>query len=303
MPTQTQARDDLQLGAAAWQSGKRKLLEAGFLIEVRDRYPRGYVDAAGRPRGGQRRFRLFMQDPDPDYVADAAEALIELEEPYEEYLAAAENNQYGLSALAGRTPGQPDSGFSALASSPSADNPHTVENPQSFKEEKTKTDWLVGSQDFNEPTNLPTREAGIDAELEALAPGCGLTLAAIEREVSGRVDLEGVDVVQAARDTLLRASSRVNKPASYIAAVIVRHPEKWPIGGDAPVPFDPAPAREASFSESSVAACLRGEHWWGSERLPEIDRSHCVECAEPRRNVDPVFAELEREMLSIGGAD
>ena len=304
MPTQTEAREELGLGVAAWQTGKQRLLDAGFLVEIRDRYPRDSVGTDGRPRGGQRRFRLFLQDPEPGYRATSSEALIELDEPYEQYLQAALGDQCGKSALVTESPGQTDSGKSAVAKSQCAENPQSKENPQSFKEEKTKPSWSVG---YISPSNQPTtpaadaRVAEIDAALSGLHPDLRLTYAQIEREVSGRVDLGSVDVERAVLDTVIRAAERgqkVENPARYVASVIVRNPGNWPVGAAAPAPFDPL---GGGTSEFDAPSCARGDHWWGSERLPELDRAHCERCGTARRTVDPTFAALEDELSSIGG--
>ncbi|MEV8339768.1 MULTISPECIES: hypothetical protein [Leucobacter] len=332
--TPAKAKRDLGLTDYAWKTAKNTLRRYGFFLEVRDRWPAGSVapmmrdgspilDRKGQPRytdlTGNLRVRVFTQDPDENVDLGPDGGVIEVDEPYELWL---EKQNELLSRAGAQRPVEPT--FTAPRISHSGDgtaprNSHPGEEHQvstaprdshsgvpvdeirttPIKEEENQG-WLVGSQSSIRPTNQTTRDAEIDAELEALAPGCGLTLAAVEREIQGRVDLAGVDVVQATRDTLLRASGRVNKPASYIASVIVRYPEKWAVGGDGTAPFDPAPAADAFASESPVAACLRGEHWWGSERLREIERSHCPDCGEPRRNVDPAFAALEAGLLAIG---
>ena len=51
MPTQTEALKALDIGRSAWQAAKERLLQAGFMMEIRDRYPSGYVDSEGRPKG------------------------------------------------------------------------------------------------------------------------------------------------------------------------------------------------------------------------------------------------------------
>ncbi|MFD5600779.1 hypothetical protein ACFWHR_12085 [Leucobacter sp. NPDC058333] len=301
MPTQTEARKQLGLGKDAWISAKKRLLEAGFIIEVRDRYPAGFVDEMGRPKGGQKRYRLFLQDPNEGYFVAEHLAILEFDEPYEEFLAANEETRVGFSEAADKTPDRVDGGLSAVRGKPATGNPKAADNPPSLEEEKTRLGQVGYYASSNQPTNHTTREREVDAQLEALAPGCGLTLAALSREVQGRVDLSTVDVVQATRDTLLRAAGRVNKPASYIASVIARYPTKWPVGGDGTAPFDPTPPASGFATERHASACARGEHWWGNEKLPEIDRSHCADCGQPRRNVDSAFAELEAELLAVSG--
>lgn len=302
MPTQTEAMRALGLGKGAWQAGKKKLLEAGFLVEIRDRYPRDFVDATGQPRGGQRRFRLILQDPEPGYVAPEQEAMIELNEPYEEYCAASEGNQYGKSAVVAETPDQNQCGILAVAEIPSTDNRHTENNRQSFKEEKTG--WLVGSHySSHQPTHqtVSAREAELDAELAALHPDLRLTVGEIRREVAGRLDLSGIDVVQAVRDVVLSTAERgsaVRNPAAMTAAVLVRFPTKWALGARSAEGF--AIAQDSEWDQVP-AGCSVGNHWWGAESWAEIDRANCVNCGLARRTVDPAFAELEAEMLAVGG--
>lgn len=306
MPTQTDARRELGLGKDAWQSGKRRLLEAGFLVEVRDRYPRGFVDASGRQRGGQRRFRLFLQDPEPGVTVSEREAVILLDEPYEEYRDAIEADQCGLSALVQKTPDQSHGGFSAHGDSASADNPHTAENPQSFIGRENQVGLVGSNTSSNQPTHqtVNAREAEIDEALAALHPDLRLTVAQLAREVNGRVDLAKIDVVRAVEGTVLRAAARgerVGNPAAYAAAVIVRSPEQWMVGASQPTPFEPLVERPEGSEWEPALPCSRGAHWWGSERLPEIERAHCADCGIARRTVDPAFAVLEAELQMVGG--
>lgn len=308
MPTQTDSRRELGLGKDAWQSGKRRLLEAGFLVEIRDRYPRGFVDADGRQRGGQRRFRLFLQDPEPGFSVREADAVIVLDEPYEEYIAAQPEVQCGKSALVSKTPDQQDGGKSALAESPYADNPHTAENPQSFigRENQNQVGLVGSNTSSDQPTHqaVSAREAEIDAALAALHSDLRLTAAQLAREVNGRVDLTQIDIVRAVEETVIRAASRgerVANPAAYAAAVIVRSPEQWALGAEPPTAFEPLGQRpDGTEWEPSVPCGSRG-HWWGSDRLPEVERGHCVDCGIARRTVDPAYAELEDELLTVGG--
>lgn len=306
MPTQTDARRELGLGKDAWQSGKRRLLEAGFLVEVRDRYPRGFVDPDGRQRGGQRRFRLFLQDPEPGFSAREADAVIELDEPYEEYVAALNTNQCGLSALVQKTPDQSQGGFSAHGGFASAGIPHTADNPQSFIGRENQVGLVGSNTSSNQPTTrtVSAREVEIDGALAGLHPDLRLTFAQLAREVNGRVDLAKVDVVRAVEETVIRAAARgerVGNPAAYAAAVIVRSPEQWVVGAEQPAPFEPL-GQHIEGSEWELAApCAQGAHWWGSERLPEINRGHCELCGTARRAVDPAYAELEAELQAVGG--
>lgn len=334
--TPAKAKRDLGLTDYAWKTAKNTLRRYGFFLEVRDRWPAGsrapmmrngspICDRKGNPRyadlTGNLRVRVFTQDPDENVDLGPDGGVIEVEEPYELWLAKQQQlmedyNVIGSNEAIGTAPRNSHSGDDTAPR-----NPHPGEESQvstaprisqggapvdeirttPIKEEENQG-WLVGSQSLsNQPTNQTTRANEIDTKLEALVPGCGLTLAAIQREVGKRVDLSNIDVVKATEDTLLKASNRVEKPASYVASVIVRHPENWPIGGDGTTPFDPAAAANAFVSEPNGAACARGEHWWGAAGLPEIERSHCADCGQPRRDVDPIFAELEAKMTSVGG--
>lgn len=301
MPTQGEARKELELGVAAWQSAKRRLIEAGFLVEIRDRFPRNFVDVDGRHRGAQKRYRLFIQDPVPGVAVTVDEAVIELDEPYEEYLKAVEDPGCGLSAPETKTPDRSGCGLSA---SPGADNPHPKDNPHPFKEEKTG--WLVGLQDsLNQPTNQTVSAREVDAELEAVAPGYGLTVAGIARELGGRVDLSAIDLVWAAEETVGRARTPIRtSPAAYVAAVIARKPDAWPVG-QRPAPWSPPSKSKAARDRDieGAEACARGEHDWGPASWREIDRGHCVRgtCGQSRRGVDLAFAELEDELAALGG--
>lgn len=334
--TPASAKRELGLTDYAWKTAKNTLRRYGFILEVRDRWPAGsrapmmkngepLRDRRGNPRyadlAGNLRVRIFTQNPKPGVDLGPEGGIVVLDEPYETWLA---KQQQVLSTAAGT--GSETQSSTAPRISQGGDgtaprNSHPGEESQvstaprnsqggapvdeirntPIKEEENQG-WLVGSPSLlNQPTNQTTRANEIDAKLEALAPGCGLTLAAIQREVGKRADLSTIDVVKATEDTLLKASGRVQKPASYVASVIVRHPENWPIGGDGTAPFDPAGPADAFVAEPHAAACARGEHWWGATGLPEIERSHCVDCGQPRRDVDPIFDELERELLSTGG--
>lgn len=306
MPTQTEARRELGFGKDAWQSGKRRLLEAGFLVEVRDRYPRGFTDSEGRPRGGQRRFRLFLQDPEPGVILQEAEAVIELDEPYEEYVNALTAAQGGLSALGAKTADQSHCGNSAHGLPVTADNPHTADNPQSFIGRENQVGLVGLNTSSDQPTHqtVSAREAEIDAALAALHPALRLTAAQLAHEVNGRVDLTQVDIVRAVEDTVIRAATRgerVANPAAYAAAVIVRNPEQWALGAEQPTAFEPLGQRPEGTEWEPAVQCVRRGHWWGSEKLPEIERGHCVDCGVARRIVDPAYAELEAELQAVGG--
>ncbi|WP_449279255.1 hypothetical protein [Leucobacter sp. GX0328] len=309
MPTQTDSQRMLGLGKDAWQSAKRTLIECGFIVEVRDRFPHNHVDRDGRHRGGQRRFRLFLQDPEPDSSVRLEDAVIELDEPYEDYLAAVEDPVCGKSAVVSKTPDQPDCGKSAVDEIPYADNPHTAENPQSFKEEKRMgLDGINKSNPSHPSSTERAREdapatvgidvAELDAELAEIHPS--LSVAALARELRGRVPIESLDLVRACREILgaNRQAGGVKYPPAYCAKSIVQAPERWQAALE---PYlAPRPRQGGEETRSTADDCQVGNHWWGPESWGEIARSHCVNCGVPRRTVDAVYSELETE-LSFGG--
>ncbi|WP_336653517.1 MULTISPECIES: hypothetical protein [unclassified Leucobacter] len=313
--TQAEAMAALGLGKAAFRTAKERLRDAGFLIEIRDRFPAGYRDPlSDEPRGGLPRYRLLFLDPAPDSEVDAAESLIEADEPVD----ISPGQNWGrksapvTSAGAGnrQQSGKPQMG-------PGAGNRHQLSTGAGIRPPYRKTQGglvnrLVGSS-ISEPTNQTgsTRETQdpsvVDAELEAIAPGARLSVAAITAEVAGRVDLSQVDLVAAVRDTVCRAKSPVANPASYVASVIVRKPDAWLVGStsggwtpqrEPEDAWHPAEARDAG----QAASCLAGNHDWGSHALPDILRAHCVHCGEPRRKVDPDFArhEAQHELEQAG---
>lgn len=133
MPTQTEAMAELGLGEHAWLSAKRKLMCAGFLIEIQDRFPRNYVhlkrNEEGRitkrvPRGGQKRYRLRLRDPKPNFEQPLEKAVFELDQPYEEWVeelrsnSTAEIQQLELPRKSAETPVQPGPGLSRPENSP-----------------------------------------------------------------------------------------------------------------------------------------------------------------------------------------
>ena len=320
MPTQTEALNALGLGRDAWQAAKKRLLQAGFLMEIRDRYPMGFVDADGNPKGGQKRFRLELLDPEPGMNFELSDMILDLDFPLEEYEKTPGQNQYGKSAVdrAGHY------GLSAVDEKPlvktTTDNPQwneaTTDNPQSFI---GREKGLVRLGSNTQPTNQPEptvagardTDAVVDATLASLLPGVHppLTVAAITHELDGRVDVRQIDLVQAVKDTLLRQRGVIGQPAAYVASVIVRKPAAWLFGATPELPGAYAPGASAfdaageGYTPPSVQElqaferqeCAEGRHDWGPVSWPEFDRAHCQRslCATPRRSVDPVFADRE----------
>lgn len=307
--SQLETRTLLGLGERAWVSAKKALLKAGFLVEIRDRYPDDYIDSAGNARGRQRRFRLFLQDPEPATFRSLEEAVIELDQPYEEWL----TQQNTLVSAKRRDEDAPVSAFcrdgKKLQVSPSLQNADTdspsLRNADTFIGRENQG-WLVGSTtSLNQPTDhaASAREAEVDEALAALHPELRMTYEQLAREVNSRVDLSTVDVVRAVEETVIRAAARgerIANPAAYAAAVIVRNPAPWSLGAEQPAPFAPRERTAQSSEWAQDAPCVRGSHWWGAERLPELDRAHCAHCGTARRDVDPAYAELEAELLAVG---
>lgn len=307
--SQIEARTQLGLGERAWVTAKKALLETGFLVEVRDRYPDGYVDAAGNPRGRQRRFRLFLQDPEPLVSRTLEEAVLELDLPYEEWL-----EQQEMLVSAKRREGDSPVSAKRRDGEESQVSP-TLQNADTVSPSLRNADTFIGRENHGwlvsntSPSNQPTKpavdgreaEAGVDAELASLHPELRLTSAQIRHEVNGRVPLDEVDVVQVVRDTVLATAARgkvVRNPAALVAAVLVRNPGGWPMGAGKADAF--APMLDSAETRGS-GRCVTGDHWWGSEAWSELDRSHCVECGQPRRDVDTTFAALEAELIAVGG--
>ncbi len=303
--TQTEAQEVLGLGRSAFRAAKERLRRAGFLVEVRDCFPSDYRDpVTDEPRGGQKRFQLWFLDPAQGIEVDDADSLIEAEEPV---------------VRVNETPGRPDGTKSPLVGAATGRNRPWSEKPQvtstgrnrpsesargrnrpSLKEVQVGrlVNRLVGSS-TQEPTNQTgsarelTDPTLVDAMLEEIAPGAGLSVAAITAEVAGRIDLSTVDLVAAVQDTLLRASKPVKAPSAYVASVLVRKPGSWPLGAPKAAWTPPAtPGTE--FEPDRDAECrTTGEHDWGAAYLPEIDRAHCVRCGTPRRWVDTGYAAFE----------
>lgn len=332
MPTQLEARKSLGLGVHAWQSGKKALLECGFLVEVRDRYPLSHVDAEGRPKGGQRRFRLFLQDPEQGVSLPASEAVIELNEPYEEYLdsleaqrAAAETRE--SKPLIGASADYPHTeDYSSTAENPhTEDYPHTEDNPQSFI---GRENWIgqegldrsfqsvhsgpgegAGARDVGAPSApallTPDRSERpsapdadrVDPELRAIHPT--LSVQALREELGGRVDLATIDLVRASREILGRATQDLTYAPSYVAVAIAKTPSRYL---HSRTPYQASvkskPAAESALRRaqqvSSREACAAGDHDWGPESWGEASRSHCIrpDCGASRAALDTVFAQL-----------
>lgn len=344
-PSQAEAAEMIGLGGTAFRKAKEVLRRAGYLIEVRDRYPRSYREKQWDKeeeawvlvsRGGQNRYQWWLRNPPLDGIIPDEESLIISDVPIERPEEISDQNRSTKRETAQTTkretgtetglqnvtrPAKPQ----VKTGSQNVNRAETgLQNVNPLKEDTVG--WLVGStpdEIFQEPTIQPdriggAREAELDAELAALHPGLKVTFGAIQAEIAGRVDLTQLDVVQAVRDTVLKAGLNghsIKNPAAYVARVLVQKPNQWLIGAPSPASFAPSTTRASTddgltewpdMSDPQVvkrlerSACGRGEHDWGSSVWPEIERSVCVRptCNVRRRSVDNTFAELEDEQFT-----
>lgn len=296
--TQTEAREELGLGVSAWRAAKHRLMEAGFLVEVRDFYPSG-------KRRGQKRFRLVLQDPQPNTFVEITDTIIQLESPVED-----------LENLLTTT----HSRKSTVAPKPSVENQQWVEKPQ-VRASVENQQWekatvenqpsLIGRENqvrlgnglLNNQTNQPNHrarefETELDQELERLVPGLGLTFDAINVSVNGRVDLSTVDVVAAVRDTLLKSKHPVSRPADYVASSIVKYPSKWARNAVTPAEYVPqatAPENLVRSETHDRDECATGQHDWGPASWGLDAQGWCVRarCGVRRSSVDSAYAAWE----------
>lgn len=145
----------------------------------------------------------------------------------------------------------------------------------------------------------PAREGSeIDRELREIHPT--LTVEAVTARLKV-AKVEDVDLLNAARVILGRATRSVAAPAAFVAAAIDRTPDAWrpqlpgfepgDLDGPRTSQLDELRARE----RTETASCALGEHDWGDAWLAETDRGYCVRprCNTARRTVDPAYAELE----------
>lgn len=307
---QTAVQKAMGLGQSAWRSAKEDLMRAGFLIEVRDRYPASARRADGSPCGGQKRFRLLLQDPPEGTRVDLADAIIEATQPV---------------LLPGETPEQGHSRKSRVDDRATLDNqewvkeapvratldnqetaplpvdnsPATLDNQESLigREE----DW-IGLDGITPSHPIPSlsgtaREADrvLDEQLQQIHPS--LTVSAIAAQVRGRIDLAGLDLVSACIE-ILNANKKpggVTHPAAYVAKSLVADPERWVTRK----PYLGLTELEKSINDvpeaNSATGCASGLHDWGAHWLPEHERGHCIRdlCGVARRHVDADYAALE----------
>ncbi|NLA64676.1 MAG: hypothetical protein GX862_01845 [Leucobacter sp.] len=309
--TQTEVSAELGLGQSAWRAAKENLMRHGFLIEIRDRYPQGARRANGQPCGGQKRFRLVLQDPPQGTEMPLDEAIIQSDTPVD---------------LDIKTPGQSHSRKSRVEPPATLENqewstkpqvratldnqesePATLDYQESFigreKDRKDRNSYKNPSIQSIPDTGarkILTGDDSLDEQLAKVHPT--LTVANLKSELAGRVDLAEIDVVAAARWILGRAKSSITWAPAYVAKSIVQTPERWRWGvtpfTPSETPQEPMPSTRKLRREREAlerAACARGEHDWGPVSWPEFDRAHCLRdsCNVRRRNVDPAFAAAE----------
>lgn len=319
--TQTEARKQLGLGESAWRAAKENLMQYGFLIEIRDRYPQGARRANGKPCGGQNRYRLLLQDPAEGTFVNLDDAIIESSEPI--------NVEDEMPDRAGSRKSRP-------VNETALDNQERLEKPLISGHVKIKTgsktaldnqDPFIGREEDRDYgldiyksqsqsssiTRAPEGRAAeldeaflrteaelteIDAELAAIHSS--LSIDSIAREVRGRVRLGDLDLVAAAKGILgaHAKAGKVHNPPAYIAKSLVADPHRW-------VKHEPFSREDATQAEQGLSpqervraerdSCARDEHDWGPVWLQEFDRGDCVRafCGVARRTIDADYAELE----------
>lgn len=316
--SQTEARKQIGFGESAWRAAKTNLMRHGFLIEIRDRYPQHSRRSNGEPCGGQKRFRIVLQDPEEGTVIALEDAIIESNEPV---------------ILDGEIPDQSQSRKSRVDAEATLENQEwlgkpqvrasledqewsstTLENQESFIGREKDLDLDLELNNSGQVNAVTTREAEagpvvepgyteterceIDLGLTVLHPK--LTVAAIERHVAGRVRLADFDLVWVARQILEanRKPGGVRQPAAYVAKALVSQPEKWAESGapyvSAVTAYGGDPGSNSDRDRGSVSASNEcPPHDWGPALWQEFERSACVACGRTRREVDPEWAALE----------
>lgn len=329
--TPARAKADLGLTDYAWKKAKDTLRRYGFVIEVRDRYPAGsrapmmkkgkpVLDRKGRPRlvdmSGNLRVRLFTNDPAQGTDLGEDGGVIEVAEPYEQWL---EKQQSLVSGGAQFTAPRNSGGGEA----PPQNQGEELTKPQvsiaprnswggapvdeihdtHIKEEENQGWEGKGISLQSSPSNSnharETRTHGgtqsgvrfehagqpsleVDHELVKIHPT--LTVATLTREIRDRVDISLLDLVTACKEILgkHKQPDGINHPPAYCAKSIVASPERWLLGL---TPYTDSEAPETTWGDTNDpnvanrldrSACARGEHDWGIPWFSEIDRSICV---------------------------
>lgn len=312
---QTELQRSIGLGQSAWRSAKENLMQTGFLIEIRDRYPTNARREDGTPCGGQKRFRLLLQDPQEGTHVELHDAIVEASEPI---------------LLPGETAGQSHSRKSRVAPQPTLENQEwvtkpqvkatlenqepgftpvdnsqaTLENQESFigREEdgiRTGIRTIDPIPSESHPAYSVTNTDALDAKLQAIHPA--LSYAAIAHQVRGRVDIASLDLALACVE-ILNANKKpggVTHPAAYIAKSLVGDPFRWvatkPYLGLSELERSVNNSADVQQAPGQAPGCEAGAHDWGAHWLPEHDRGYCVRphCKVARRTIDPDYDELE----------
>lgn len=283
--TPARAKADLGLTDYAWKKAKDTLRRYGFVIEVRDRYPAGsrapmmkhgkpVLDRKARPRlvdmSGNLRVRLFTNDPTQGTDLGEDGGVIEVAEPYEQWL---EKQQSLISGGAQSTAPRNSGGGETPPQNQGQEQkkPQVSTAPRNswggapvdeirdthIKEEENQGWDGKGKSLQSSPSNsnhargnvLHRRQIkqqadqsqvrfettgdhglAVDRELVKIHPT--LTMTSLTREIRGRVDLTLLDVVFACREILAanKQPDGINYPPSYCAKSIVAAPERWLLG-------------------------------------------------------------------------
>ena len=181
-----------------------------------------------------------------------------------------------------------------------------IENPADPEAAPRQTqndlDSRSGDLETAEDSSPAHEGSEIDQELREIHPTLTVAAVTVRLKVA---KAEDVDLLNAARVILGRATRTVSAPAAFVAAAIDRTPDAWrpqlpgfepgDLDGPRTSQLDDLRARE----RTETASCSLGEHDWGDAWLAESDRGYCVRprCNTARRSVDPAYAELEARLF------
>ncbi len=168
-------------------------------------------------------------------------------------------------------------------------------------EEKIDLESSARDLESRNTASLAHQSAEIDAELQAIHPS--LSVAAVAARLKA-ADIVDVDVLNAAKVILGRATRTVASPVAFVAAGIDRTPDAWrpQLPGFEPGQLHTPVASQLeelrAHERHEANACATGNHDWGDSWLAETERGYCVRprCNTARRTVDPHYAEREAHM-------
>lgn len=335
--TQKEAAQSLGLGEWAFRSAREKLRRAGFMIEIRDRHPKSYRDpSTGEPKGGQARYRLVFLDPPPGVEVPDSESIIEADSPVDietetpvhkrswksrtdastglgnqewpvkPQVRGGLGNQERVSADLGfQEPLEEDTGIWTRTGNRNKDfNP--IPSDPGARTAREAAPGEIPAVLASTGSEMPIDAVTVDVELAAVHPS--LSVASLEREVRGRLELAGLDLPRACREILEanRKPGGATNPPAYVAVALLAAPDRYRatapyIPASVAPSAAPAPHPARKMEQLGRQACERGEHDWGPAIWREVDRSACVRCFTPRRRVDPEFAALEEQLDPVGG--